>query len=266
MIEPEIPEINETEEISYTPTEPVSIKLLLEAGVHFGHQRRRWNPQMREYVFTQRNGIHIIDLQQTLGKLDEACNFVKELIAGGGDIIFVGAKKQAQEAIVEEARRCGAYYVNRRWLGGMLTNFATIQSRIDYLVRLEDRRARDEFSRLPKKEAMKLEREITRLNQLFGGVKEMTKIPRAMFVVDPVREKIAVTEAKQFKVPIVAMVDTDCDPRVIDYPVPANDDAIKSIRLVCSVIANAVLEGKAERSFASGRDEEQPLPIVEAED
>jgi len=241
-------EVNETEKPKLALTEPVSIKLLLEAGVHFGHPKRRWNPYMKEYIFVQRNGIHIIDLQQTLVKLNEACEFVRNLVANGGDIIFVGTKKQAQEAIEEEARRCGAFYVNRRWLGGMLTNFATIQSRIDYLVRLEDRRDRNEFSRLPKKEALKLEREIARLNQLFGGVKEMTKIPDAMFVVDPVKEKIAVTEARKFGVPIVAMVDTDCDPRVIDYPIPANDDAIKSVRLICSIIADAVLEGKARRA------------------
>ncbi|MBT9163778.1 MAG: 30S ribosomal protein S2 [Chloroflexi bacterium] len=235
-------QVNETEQRAYSP---VSIKLLLEAGVHFGHQKRRWNPRMRDYVFTQRNGIHIIDLQRTLIKIQEARSFVRELIANGGDIIFVGTKKQAQDAIEEEARRCGAYYVNRRWLGGMLTNFATIQARIDYLVRLEDRRIRGEFALLPKKEALKLEKQINRLNQLFGGVKEMTKIPGAMFVVDPMKERIAVTEARQLGVPLVGMVDTDCDPRQIDYPIPANDDAIKSVRLICSVMADAVLDGKA---------------------
>jgi small subunit ribosomal protein S2 len=240
MIESQVDEREQTA----CPSSTVSIKLLLEAGVHFGHQKRRWNPCMRNYVFTQRNGIHIIDLQQTLGKLQEARNFVRE-VAKGGDIIFVGTKKQAQEVIEEEARRCGAYYVNRRWLGGMLTNFATIQARIDYLVRLEDRKSRGEFALLPKKEALKLEKQISRLNLLFGGVKEMTKIPAAMFVVDPMKEKIAVAEARQLVVPIVGMVDTDCDPREIDYPIPANDDAIKSVRLICSVIANAVLEGKA---------------------
>ncbi len=241
MIESQVDEIGQT---AY-PASSVSIKLLLEAGVHFGHQKRRWNPRMRDYVFTQRNGIHIIDLQQTLGKLQEARNFVRELIADGGDIIFVGTKKQAQDVIEEEARRCGAYYVNRRWLGGMLTNFATIQARIDYLVRLEDRRSRGEFALLPKKEALKLDKQIYRLNQLFGGVKEMTKIPGAMFVVDPMKEKIAVTEARQLGVPIVGMVDTDCDPREIDYPIPANDDAVKSVGLICSIMADAVLEGKA---------------------
>ena len=237
--------VNEREESRVSSSDPVSIKLLLEAGVHFGHQKRRWNPHMRDYVFTQRNGIHIIDLQQSLVKLQEACSFVRDLVANGGDIIMVGTKKQARDVIEEEANRCGAYYVNRRWLGGTLTNFATIQARIDHLVRLEDRKARDEFSWLPKKEAMKLEKEIARLNQLFSGVKEMTKIPSAMFVVDPMKERIAIAEAKQLRVPIIGMVDTDCDPREIDYPIPANDDAIKSVRLVCTLMASAVVEGKA---------------------
>lgn len=254
-------EVNGVERPTLPKAEPVSIKLLLEAGVHFGHQRRRWNPRMREYVFTQRNGIHIIDLQQTLGKIQEARNFVRDLIADGGDIVFVGTKKQAQEVIEEEGKRCGAYYVNRRWLGGTLTNFSTIQSRIDYLVRLEDRKARGEFEILPKKEVLKLEKQITRLNQLFAGVKEMTKIPSALFVVDLIKERIAVAEARQLGIPIVAMVDTDCDPRDVDYPIPANDDAIKSIRLITSVIADAVIEGRAgiEAFEAVG----QPEPITE---
>ncbi|MFO8010961.1 MAG: 30S ribosomal protein S2 [Dehalococcoidia bacterium] len=226
-------------------SEPVTIKLLLEAGVHFGHQKKRWNPRMKRFVFTQRNGIHIIDLQQSLERIKQVRSFVRELIADGGDIVFVGTKKQAQEVIEEEARRCGAYYINRRWLGGMLTNFTTIQSRIDYLVRLEDSKARGEFESLPKKEALKLEKEMVKLNQLFGGVKEMTKIPSALFVVDMIKERIAVAEAKQLGVTLVAMVDTDCDPGEVDYPIPANDDAIKSIRLISSVIADAVIEGKA---------------------
>lgn len=265
-------QVNETQGRAYRASN-VSIKLLLESGVHFGHQKRRWNPRMKDYVFTQRNGVHIIDLQRTLIKIQEARNFVRELIAGGGDIIFVGTKKQAQNSIEEEAGRCGAYYVNRRWLGGMLTNFATIQARIDYLVRLEDRKARGEFSLLPKKEALKLDKQIFRLNLLFGGVKEMTKIPAAMFVVDPMKEKIAVAEARQLKVPLVSMVDTDCDPRQIDYPIPANDDAIKSVRLICSIMADAVLEGKAGiESFAEeiGVEEipeagEAPPPLGEEE-
>ncbi len=225
--------------------ESVSIKLLLEAGVHFGHQKRRWNPRMKQYVFTQRNGIHIIDLQQTLGKIQQARNFVKDLIANGGDIVFIGTKKQAQDVVEEEASRCGAYYVSGRGLGGMLTNFTTSQSRIDYLVRLEDRKTRGEFDVLPKKEALKLDKQMARLNQLFSGVKEMTKIPKAVFIVDMMKEKIAIAEARQLGVTVIAMVDTDCDPRNVDYAIPANDDAIKSIRLVSSVMADAVLEGKA---------------------
>ena len=226
--------------------EPISIKSLLEAGVHFGHPRRYWNPRMKGYVFTQRNGIHIIDLQQTLTKLEEACKFVRQVAANGESVLFVGTKKQAQEVIEEEAKRCGAHYITRRWLGGTLTNFATIQSRIDWLVRQEDRKLRGEFNRLPKKEAMRLEREIARLNQLFGGIKELTSIPGVIYIVDPMKEKIAVAEARRVGVPIVALVDTDCDPTLIDYPIPANDDAIKSIKLLTQAIADAVLEGRTE--------------------
>jgi len=241
----EITEASEIERPVLSRTDPVTIKLLLEAGVHFGHQRRRWNPRMKPYVFTLRNAIHIIDLQKSMEKLQQASQFVRNLAANSGTIVFVGTKKQAQDAIEEEARRCGAYYVNRRWLGGTLTNFATIQSRIDYLVRLEDSHARGEFERLPKKEALKLEKQMQRLNNLFAGVKEMTQIPDALFVVDILKEKIAVTEATQLGIPVVAMVDTDADPRMVDYPIPANDDAIKSIRLVCSVLADAIIEGKS---------------------
>ena len=241
----EITEASEIERPVLSRTDPVTIKLLLEAGVHFGHQRRRWNPRMKPYVFTLRNAIHIIDLQKSMEKLQQASQFVRNLAANSGTIVFVGTKKQAQDAIEEEARRCGAYYVNRRWLGGTLTNFATIQSRIDYLVRLEDSHARGEFERLPKKEALKLEKQMQRLNNLFAGVKEMTQIPDALFVVDILKEKIAVTEATQLGIPVVAKVDTDADPRMVDYPIPANDDAIKSIRLVCSVLADAIIEGKS---------------------
>ena len=241
----EITEASEIERPVLSRTDPVTIKLLLEAGVHFGHQRRRWNPRMKPYVFTLRNAIHIIDLQKSMEKLQQASQFVRNLAANSGTIVFVGTKKQAQDAIEEEARRCGAYYVNRRWLGGTLTNFATIQSRIDYLVRLEDSHARGEFERLPKKEALKLEKQMQRLNNLFAGVKEMTQIPDALFVVDILKEKIAVTEATQLGIPVVAMVDTDADTRILDYPIPANDDAIKSIRLVCSVLADAIIEGKS---------------------
>jgi small subunit ribosomal protein S2 len=224
--------------------EPVSMKLLLEAGVHFGHQVARWNPKMKTYIFSQRNGIHIIDLEQTVVLLGRACEFLREVVERGEDIIFVGSKKQAQEAVEKEAKRCGVFYVNQRWLGGMLTNFTTIQSRIDYMVRLEDRKARGEFERLPKKESMKLEKEIIHLNRLLGGVKEMERIPGALFIVDPTKERNAVAEAKRVGVPIVAIVDTNCDPDEIDYPIPGNDDAIRAVALFCSVIADAVLESK----------------------
>ena len=221
-----------------------TIKQLLEAGAHFGHQTSRWNPRMKSYIFTKRNGIHIIDLEQTASMLDKACEFVKQVIAEGSSILFVGTKKQAQEAIEEEAKRCNMYYVNQRWLGGTLTNFATIQARIDYLVRLEDQEARGDFSRLPKKEALKLGEEIVRLNRNFGGIKEMTALPGALFIVDPAKERIALAESKRTGIPVVAMVDTNCNPDEIDYPIPANDDAIRAIRLVCSKVADAVVEAQ----------------------
>jgi len=225
-------------------SEPISMKLLLEAGVHFGHQVARWNPKMKQYIFSQRNGIHIIDLEQTVVLLGKAGDFIREVVERGEDVIFVGSKKQAQEAIAQEAMRCGAFYVNQRWLGGMLTNFSTIQSRIDYLVRLEDRKARGELERLPKKEVLKLEKEMAHLNRLLGGVKEMERIPGALFIVDPTKERNAVAEAKRVGVPIVAIVDTNCDPDEIDFPIPGNDDAIRAVALFCSVVADAVLEGK----------------------
>lgn len=224
--------------------QPISVKQLLEAGAHFGHQTSRWHPKMKSYIFTHRNGIHIIDLEQTAVMLDRACAFLQDVAAKGQSILFVGTKKQAQEAVEEEAKRCGAYYVNLRWLGGMLTNFATIQARIDYLVRLEDRKARGELDYLPKKERLKLEEEIQRLNRQMGGFKEMTALPGALFIIDPIKEKIALAEAKKMGIPVVAIVDTNCDPSDIDYPIPANDDAIKAIKLVCSTIADAILQGK----------------------
>jgi len=223
------------------------MKSLLEAGVHFGHQTRRWNPKMRRFIFTQRNGIHIIDLQQTVQNLEEALGFVRETVAQGGTLLFVGTKRQAQEIVEQEARRCGMPYVNTRWLGGTLTNFQTIQSRIDYLVRLEDARARGEFARLPKKEVAQLERRIEKLNRHLAGIKEMTQLPAALYVIDPGREYIAVAEARRVGIPIVAMVDTNCDPDLIDYPIPSNDDAVRAIKLITGQIADAVLEGLAER-------------------
>jgi len=222
----------------------ITIKQLLEAGAHFGHQTSRWHPRMKSYIFTKRNGIHIIDLEQTASMLDKACEFVRQVVAEGSTILFVGTKKQAQQAIEEEAQRCGMFYVNQRWLGGVLTNFATIQSRIDYLVRLEDQQSRGEFKRLPKKEALKLEEEILRLNRQVGGFKEMTTLPGAMFIVDPTKERIALAEAKRVGIPLVAIVDTNCNPDDIDYPIPANDDAIRAIKLICGRIADAVIEGR----------------------
>ena len=222
----------------------VTIKQLLEAGAHFGHQTSRWHPRMKKYIFTKRNGIHIIDLEQTVGMLKKACDFVQETVSEGGNILFVGTKRQAQEAIEEEANRCDMFYVNQRWLGGTLTNFATIQKRIDYLVRLEDQRERGEFARLPKNEVLKLEKEIVRLNRLIGGFKEMTSLPSALFIVDITKEKAALAEANRVGIPVVAIADTNCDPTDIDFPIPTNDDAIKAIRLTCSKIADAVLAGK----------------------
>jgi len=233
--------------------ESSSIKQLLEAGAHFGHQTSRWHPRMKSYIFTQRNGIHILDLQQTVTMLQKACDYVRELASSGGTILFVGTKKQAQEAVQQEAQRCSMSYVNVRWLGGMLTNFSTIQSRIDYLVRLEDRQSRGELERLPKKEIMQTEKEIARLNRVMGGFKEMTEIPSALFLVDPTKDKIAQAEAKRSGIPVVAIVDTNCDPTDIDYRIPANDDAIRAIKLICSKIADAVLEGRAVR-----KAEEEP--------
>lgn len=232
-----------------------TIKQLLEAGAHFGHQTSRWHPRMQKYIFTKRNGIHIIDLEQTTSMLDKACQFVKQVIADGGHILFVGTKKQAQESIEEEAKRCAMYYVNQRWIGGSLTNFTTIQARIDHLVRLEDQQARGEFSRLPKKEALKLGEEIARLNQQMGGIKEMTRLPNALFVIDPTKERIALAEAKRVGIPVVAGVDTNCNPDEIDYPIPANDDAIRAIRLVCSKIADAVIEGRTSQAVITTEKE-----------
>ena len=230
---------------------PVSMKMLLEAGVHFGHQTRRWDPRMRSFIFTERNGIHIIDLQQTVQRLAEACDFARDVVARGESILFVGTKKQAQEAIELEAKRCSMPYVNNRWLGGTLTNFATIQGRIDYLVRLEDSRARGEFQRLPKKEALKIDEEIERLNRHFGGIKEMTRLPGALFIVDPSMERIAVAEAVRVGIAIVAMVDTNCNPEEIDYPIPSNDDAIRAVKLMTSRIADAALEGLTVREYGA---------------
>ena len=222
----------------------VSMKQLLEAGVHFGHQTRRWNPKMAKYIFTERNGIYIIDLQKTVKKLDEAYNFVREVASEGGSILFVGTKKQAQESIREEATRCGMHYVNARWLGGMMTNFRTIRRRIDRMAQINKMREDGTFAMLPKKEVAKLELELEKLEKFLGGVKEMDKLPKAMFIVDPRKERIAVSEARKLNIPIVAIVDTNCDPDEIDYVIPGNDDAIRAVKLIAGKMADAVLEGK----------------------
>lgn len=228
----------------------ISMKQLLEAGVHFGHQTRRWNPKMAPYIFTDRNGIYIIDLQKTVKKIEEAYNFVKELSAAGGTVLFVGTKKQAQEAIREEATRAGMFYVNQRWLGGMLTNFKTIRHRIERLLELEKMEAEGAFEALPKKEVAVLLREKEKLEKSVGGIKGMKKPPDALFVVDPRKERIAVAEARKLRIPIVAVVDTNCDPEEIDYVIPGNDDAIRAVRLLTSKIADAVLEGRQGEQLA----------------
>ncbi len=230
--------------------EEVSIKSLLAAGAHFGHQTSRWNPRMKKHIFGAIDGIHIIDLEQTADMLSKACAFVRDLVAKSGDIIFVGTKRQAKDTIEEEAKRCGMPYVNQRWLGGMLTNFSTIQARIDYLVRLEDRRERGEFEYLTKKESLKLGKEIDRLNRQMGGFKEMTKFPGAVFIVDPAKERIAVAESRRTGIPIVAIADTNCNPHELDYAIPANDDAVRAVKLICGRIAEAVIEGIEDRKMA----------------
>jgi len=233
------------------------MKTLLEAGVHFGHQTRRWDPKMRQFIFTERNGIHIIDLQQTVRRLEDAMTWVRDFVANGGTLMFVGTKKQAQETIEEEARRCGMPFVNRRWMGGMLTNFQTILLRIRRLEQLEQMRDDGELDRLPKKEGIKMMDELERLERLLGGMKKQHRTPQAIFVVDPHREQIAIAEARRSEISIVAMVDTNCNPDVIDYPIPANDDAIRAIRLLTGKIADAVLEGVAQREAeAVDRDAE----------
>ena len=225
----------------------VSMKGLLEAGVHFGHQKRHWNPRMRQYIFAERNGIHIIDLQQTLFYLETAADFIQELSAQGKKVIFAGTKKQASDTVETEAKRSGSFYISTRWLGGTLTNFKTIQARIDYLVQLETMKEKGEFAGRTKRESMKLEESINKLNRYLGGIKEMTSIPGALFVVDVGKESIAVAEAKRVGIPIIALVDTDCDPSDIDYPIPGNDDAIRSIRLVTSRIADAIIDGRNQK-------------------
>jgi len=223
------------------------IQALLEAGVHFGHQTRRWNPKMRRFIFAERNGIHIIDLAQTVARLDDALEFVRETTRRSESILFVGTKKQAQEAVREEANRSGQHYVDTRWLGGLLTNFMTIKRRIQRLEALEARREAGEFERLTKKEAGKLTEEIEKLNAAMGGIRRMRRLPGAVFIVDPHREAIAVSEARRLEIPVIAITDTNCNPDLIDWVIPANDDAIRSVRLLCSLVADACIAGAAER-------------------
>ncbi len=232
------------------------MKSLLEAGVHFGHRTGRWHPKMRPFIFTERNGIHIIDLQQTMGRLEDAYNFVRDTVADGGSILFVGTKRQAQETIVAEAQRCGMPYINVRWLGGTLTNFRTIRSRIDYLVKLEERQANGELDKLPKKEALMLSRELAKLQIRLGGLKEMRRLPKALFVVDTRHEELAIAEATTLEIPIVALCDTNSNPDPIAYPIPSNDDAIRAIKLLCGKLADAVIEGKNIRGVLAAEAEE----------
>lgn len=220
----------------------ISMKQLLEAGVHFGHQTRRWNPKMAEYIYTERNGIYIIDLQQTVGLVDKAYYAIKQAVNDGGSILFVGTKKQAQEAIKSEAERCGMYYVNQRWLGGMLTNFKTIQTRIKRLKELETMEQDGTFEVLPKKEVSKLKGEMEKLEKNLGGIKEMKELPSAMFIVDPRKERLAIQEAHILGIPLISIVDTNCDPEEIDYVIPGNDDAIRAVKLIVSKMADAVIE------------------------
>jgi small subunit ribosomal protein S2 len=242
-----------TEEKGRDQVAVVTMKQLLESGVHFGHQARRWNPKMKRFIFMERNGIHIIDLQQTLTRIEDAYAFVRELAGNGGVVLFVGTKKQAQESIAEEAKRAGMPYINQRWLGGFLTNFVTIRKRIDRLNELTERKERGDFAALPKKDAQVLEDELAQLDRFFTGVREMKRVPAAVFIVDPHRERIAVDEARRLEIPIIAMVDTNCDPDLIDVIIPANDDAIRAVKLICQKIADAIIEGRAE--FDAGHKE-----------
>ena len=230
----------------------VAMKQLLEAGVHFGHQTRRWDPKMAEYIFQARNGIHIIDLQKTSKKLDEAYEFIKGQVEEGKTVLFVGTKKQAQECVKEAAEKCGMYYVDQRWLGGMLTNFDTIKTRIKRLKDLEKMQEDGTFEVLPKKEVILLKKEMEKLEKNLGGIKDMTELPGALFIVDPKKERIAILEAKKLNIPVVGLVDTNCSPEDVDYPIPGNDDAIRSVKLIAQVMANAVIEGRQGETFEIG--------------
>nr|WP_297445664.1 30S ribosomal protein S2 [Desulfurobacterium sp.] len=262
----EATEQEETQEETFKPRPKgsrITMKELLEAGVHFGHQKERWNPKMKRFIFTERNGIHIIDLQKTLKYFDEAYDYVADLVANGGTILFVCTKKQGQDIVKEEAERCGMFYINKRWLGGTITNFETIKKSIFKLKMLKKMEEEGIFEKLPKKEAMKLKRKKEKLEKYIGGIENMKRIPDALFIVDVVREENAVTEARKAGVPIVALVDTNADPDLIDYPIPANDDAIRAIRLLTSRIADAVLEGKMRREAIKLAEGEEAIEEAE---
>ena len=231
---------------------PVSMKQLLEAGVHFGHQTRRWNPKMRQFIFTERNGIHIIDLQQTVTRLDSAITFIRDVVATGSDVLIIGTKKQARETVELEAQRANLPYVNNRWLGGTLTNFRTIQSRIKHLQTLETSMERGDYSRLTKKEQLDISNEIERMNLYFCGIKQLDRLPSAVFIIDTVKEAIAVAECKRLNIPIVSLVDTNCDPDPVAYPIPSNDDAIRAIKLILGKVADAAIEGRAAKESGAG--------------
>ncbi|HYE93488.1 MAG TPA: 30S ribosomal protein S2 [Terriglobales bacterium] len=247
----------------------LTMKELLEAGVHFGHQTKRWNPKMQKYIFGERNGIYIIDLQKTLKKFRDAYAFVRDLSAQGGSMLFIGTKKQAQETVFEEAGRCGMYYVNQRWLGGTLTNFTTIRKSIARLKKLEEMKETGEYDRVPKKEALELDREREKLEKALIGIKSMDALPSSVFIIDPRKEKIAVAEAQRLGIPIVAIVDTNCDPTGIDYPIPGNDDAIRAVRLITSRIVDAILEGRGtlskDEAEVTGEEAEPEMASAQAE-
>ncbi len=244
----------------------ISMKQLLEAGVHFGHQTRRWNPKMAEYIFTERNGIYIIDLQKTVKKIEEAYSFIRDIAQDGGEILFVGTKKQAQDSIKEEAERVGMYWVNARWLGGMLTNFKTITKRIERLEQLTRMEEDGTFDLLPKKEVLNLKNEREKLEKFLGGIKTMKKLPSALFIVDPRKEKIAIAEAKKLGIPVVAIVDTNCDPEEVDYVIPGNDDAIRAVKLIASTIANAIIEGRqGTDAVEAAAEADAEAPALEAD-
>lgn len=249
-----VEEITKREELKMAV---VAMKQLLEAGVHFGHQTRRWDPKMAEYIFQARNGIHIIDLQKTSKKLDEAYSFIKEQAEEGKTILFVGTKKQAQECMKEAALKCGMYYIDQRWLGGMLTNFETIRTRVQRLKDLEAMQEDGTFDILPKKEVILLKKEMEKLEKNLGGIKEMEKLPGVIFLIDPKKERIAILEAKKLGIPVVGLVDTNCNPEELDYPIPGNDDAIRAVKLIADVMANAVIEGKQGESFEPEMEQEQ---------